>query len=116
MSIFSERVLLSVTPYSQNVSLGDFGKLINATVEHPPNQILEANAITLKHGRPAYAIAFISAPSALPNVAPIKPEVMFVWTVEGNKVYTISYTAEAANYYKYLSTVERMIESFEITK
>jgi hypothetical protein len=107
-----EQLLLSMTHYSQNVTLNDYSKLVNATLKQPGVQIVEAKQVTLTSGTPAYSIVFIPPPS---NV-PFKPEIMLVWTVKGNNVYTLSFNGDAAKYSLYLPTIQKMISSFEITK
>jgi hypothetical protein len=39
-----------------------------------------------------------------------------VWTVKGSNVYTLLYNGDAAKYSVYLPTIQKMINSFEITK
>lgn len=39
---------------------------------------------------------------------------MSIWTIKDNKLYSLMYTAESAEYSKYLDTVNEMIDSFEI--
>jgi hypothetical protein len=112
----SEHVLISLIHYSQNIALDDYGKLVNDTLTQPDIQTIESKAITLASGLPTHAIVFKPPSSAVGNSALVKPEIMLLWTVKGNNVYTISYNAEAAKYSKYLPIVEKMIDSFEITK
>jgi hypothetical protein len=104
--------LLSRTHYSQNITLNDYGKLVNATLQQPGVQIVESKPFTLGDGTPAHSVVFIP-PSG--NV-PFKPEIMLVWTVKGSNVYTLLYNGEAAKYSFYLPTIQKMINSFEITK
>ena len=104
--------LLSRTHYSQNITLNDYGKLVSATLKQPGVQIVESKPFTLQDGTPAHSIVFIP-PSG--NV-PFKPEIMLVWTVKGSNVYTLLYSGDAAKYSFYLPTIQKMINSFEITK
>jgi eukaryotic-like serine/threonine-protein kinase len=104
--------LLSRTHYSQNITLNDYGKLVNATLQQPGVQIVESKPFTLGDGTPAHSTVFIP-PSG--NV-PFRPEIMLVWTVKGSNVYTLLYNGEAAKYSFYLPTIQKMINSFEITK
>ena len=41
---------------------------------------------------------------------------MQVWTLKGDKAYLITYKAEPEKYSKYLPTIQKMIDSFEIIK
>jgi len=104
--------LLSRTHYSQNITLNDYSKLVSATLQQPGVQIVESKPFTLGDGTPAHSIVFIP-PSG--NV-PFKPEIMLVWTVKGSNVYTLLYSGDAAKYSFYLPTIQKMINSFEITK
>jgi len=104
--------LLSRTHYSQNITLNDYGKLVNATLQQPGVQIVESKPFTLGDGTPAHSIVFIPPSGSVP----FKPEIMLVWTVKGSNVYTLLYNGEAAKYSFYLPTIQKMINSFEITK
>lgn len=111
-AIVPERLLLSRTHYSQNITLNDYSKLVNATLKNPGVQVVESKPITLKGGNLAHRVVFI--PPAVN--APFKPEIMLVWTVKGNNIYTLSFTGEAAKYSSFLPGIQKMIDSFEITK
>ena len=107
-----QQLLLSRTHYSQNISLNDYSKLVNDTLKQPGIQIVESKAITLTGGATAHRVVFI--PPA--GNAPFKPEIMLVWTAKGDNIYTLSYNGDAAKYHIFLPTIEKMIDSFEITK
>lgn len=111
--MFPQQLLLSRTHYSKNITLNDYSNLVNATLKQPGVQIVESKPITLTGGNPAHRVVFIP-PSG--NNTPFKPEIMLVWTARGNNVYTISYNADAAKYSLSLPTIQKMINSFEITK
>ena len=53
--------LLSRTHYSQNITLNDYGKLVNATLQQPTKKyrIVESKPFTLGDGTPAHSIVFI---------------------------------------------------------
>jgi eukaryotic-like serine/threonine-protein kinase len=112
LTAIPEQLLLSMTHYSQSVTLNDYSELVNATLKQPGIQIVEAKQITLTSGNPAHSVVFIPPPS---NV-PFKPEIMLVWTVKGNNIYTLSFNGDAAKYSLYLPIIQKMISSFEITK
>lgn len=107
-----EQLLLSRTHYSQSVTLNDYSKLVNETLKQPGVQILEAKQITLTSGSPAHSVVFIP-PSG--NTS-FKIQIMLVWTAKGDNIYTLAYNAEAAKYALYLPTIQKMINSFEITE
>lgn len=112
---FSEHVIVSLTEYSQNMPLNDYSNLVNSVIRAPGVTVLDSKLISLTDGNPAQTIVFIPPPSGISSTL-LKPEVMLIWTVKANKVYTISYNADSPNYSKYLPIVEKMVESFEITK
>jgi eukaryotic-like serine/threonine-protein kinase len=113
---FSEHVLLSLNRYSQNITLNDYGKLVNNTINQPGVQIVESKPITLAGGYPAHTIVFTPRSQPPGGNALFKPEILLLWTVKGDNVYTISYNAEATRYSKYLPTVLKMVDSFQIIK
>jgi eukaryotic-like serine/threonine-protein kinase len=43
-------------------------------------------------------------------------QAMLILTIKGDKAYIISYIAEPTKFYYYLPTLEKMIDSFQITK
>jgi eukaryotic-like serine/threonine-protein kinase len=107
-----QRLLLSRTHYSQNISLNDYSKLVNDTLKQPGIQIVESKSITLTGGVLAHRVVFI--PPAVN--APFKPVIMLVWTAKGDNAYTLLYSGDAARYHIFLPIIEKMIDSFEITK
>lgn len=111
---FSEHVIVSLTEYSQNLTLSDYNNLVNSVISPPSVTVVESKPVTLTDGHPAQTIVFIPPPSGSTTNTLLKPEVMLIWTVKGNKVYTISYNADSANYSKYLPIVQKMVESFKI--
>ena len=108
--IFPEHLTLSITSYSQHITLQKFNTVLNSTLKQPGVKIIESSPTTLA-GNPAYKIVFLP-PTA--NI-PLKFETMLVWAVKNDKVYIMSYNAEAARYSTYLPTIQKMIDSFEIT-
>ena len=110
-AIVPEYLLLSRTHYSTNVTLNDYSKLVNATLQQPGVRIVESKPISVAGGNPAHRVVFI--PPAVNT--PFKPEIMLVWTAKGNNIYTLSFNGDAAKYSHYLSIIQKMIDSFEIT-
>ena len=43
-------------------------------------------------------------------------QAMLILTIKGDKAYIISYNAEPTKFSYYLPTLEKMIDSFQITK
>jgi hypothetical protein len=94
---------------SKNMPLGE---LINGTINNIAKVNLnESKPITLNNGNnPAYMLVYTVA---------IGGDELFkkmqVWTINDNKVYVITYNSQAASYFNYLPTVQKMIHSIEIT-
>jgi hypothetical protein len=108
--VFPEHLTLSITSYSQHITLQKFNTVLNNTLKEPGVKIIESSPTTLA-GNPAHRIVFLPPTD---NV-PFKFETMLVWTVKSDKVYIMSYNAEANRYSTYLPTIQKMIDSFEIT-
>jgi hypothetical protein len=107
----SEHLTLSRVDYSQNITLDQYNKFLNSTLKNIPGvQIIESNPIDLA-GHPGYKVVYLSLPSNLP----FKFQDMLIWTIIGGKVYNISFNAEAAKYPTFLPTIQKMINSFQIT-
>jgi serine/threonine-protein kinase len=107
-----EHMTLSRVDYSQNITLDQYNKFLNSTLENIPGvQIIESNPTALA-GHPGYKVVYLSMPSNLP----FKFQDMLIWTIIGGKVYNISFNAEAAKYPTFLPTIQKMINSFQITR
>jgi eukaryotic-like serine/threonine-protein kinase len=109
--VFPGRLILSIRHYSENVTLNEYNNLVNSSLRQPTVQITESSPSTLA-GNPAHKIVFLASP----GIAPFKIETMLVWMVKGNNVYTISFNSEPEKFPTYVPTVEKMINSFELTK
>ena len=66
-------------------------------------EILESNA-TILADLPAHKIVFSN----------LGTKTMQVWTIEDNRIYTITYVAEEEDFEEDFQVAERMIQSFEI--
>jgi PsbP-like protein len=87
--------------------------LANATL--PNFELIEANMTTFANN-PAYRIVytFIDPSIGFPVIPQFQS--MNVWTVKGDKVYTLSYLQPTQEYATYLSVAQQIVNSFEITK
>lgn len=72
--------------------------------------LIMSNKTTVASGIPAYRVIFTYDQGG----TPIKQ--MQVWTVSSNEFYILTYGSRSADYSIYLPLVERMIDSFKITK
>ena len=90
--------------------------LANKTL--PNFQLIESNITTLANN-PAYKII-----STFTNLRPggddplhsPQFQTMTIWTIKGERLYTISYSQIPSEFSRYLPIVQKMIDSFEITK
>ena len=93
------RIQVKTLP-SQNMTLEEY---TNTQIESIEGQILESNATTLA-GMEAHQLIFTN----------IGLKTMQVWTLQDDKVYTITYVAEEEDFENDLQVARRMIESFGI--
>jgi serine/threonine-protein kinase len=101
-----EKGLGNVTTLQQYVEAGD--KLLNTILG---NFTATSQPITLS-GLPA-----ISRTIATKNPASgIDISIAQIIVIKNDNAYTITYTAPSSTYYNYLSTVQQIINSFQITK
>jgi hypothetical protein len=121
---YSEKVLLKVLDLGgQNRSLDDY---LNDTINyHRANstdfKIFQADTNTSSAARPAYKLIYNH--TILQNeTATLQPlntslQTIEIGTIVGDRLYSISFDAEAISYSVYYSTyVQRMLDSFEITR
>ncbi|MEO0840281.1 MAG: protein kinase [Cyanobacteria bacterium J06643_5] len=106
---FREKVILSIEDYSGSLeqSRNDFTKEINQTVTAA--EIIKTNSTTLAF-KPAYQIIYTWQDEE--NNLDLKN--LQIWTLQGNKAYILTYTAQKDNYDKFMPIVEKMIKTFEI--
>jgi eukaryotic-like serine/threonine-protein kinase len=97
---------------SGNTSLNEITKvqIKNLTQSHPDFKLTESTNSILA-GNTAHKIVF----SATDNMKH-KRTAMQIWTLKGDNAYLITYKAEPGKYPKYLPTIQKMIDSFQIIK
>ena len=109
---FQENVFLRIDPFPQ-----DLRELVVAEVNgfktHAVNFMLLESMPGVLASNPAQTLVFKYS-NFLPKLNTL--EAMVVLTVKNQKAYAISYVAESSKYPEYLSTVQRMIDSFRIIK
>lgn len=101
----------SVSVQNVNATLDDYtNKTITALMKNTPGaKIIESNKTTLA-GTPAHKV-----------LGMFKQEnkdinVIDEWTIKSEKLYRITFYSEQGNYSKYLPSVQKMIDSFVISK
>jgi hypothetical protein len=89
--------------------------LANKTL--PNFQLIESNITTLANN-PAYKII-----STFTNVGlgddPLRSpqfQTMTIWTIKGGRMYTILYSQTPSEFSRYLPIIQKMVDSFEMTK
>ena len=97
---------------SGNTSLNEVTKvqIKNLTQSHPDFRLIESTNSVLA-GNIAHKIVFIATDNRKHERT-----AMQIWTLKGNNAYLITYKAEPGKYSKYLPTVQKMIESFQIIR
>ncbi|HEX7208454.1 MAG TPA: PsbP-related protein, partial [Nitrososphaeraceae archaeon] len=104
------QLVLSMVRYSQNVSLDEYTNLSLSALNQSQQFIVnESTPFTLANN-PAHKIIF----SAISPTEQINFNVMQIWTSIGNKLYILSYNAEAPKFSKNLPTIEQMLQTVEI--
>jgi hypothetical protein len=94
---------------SKNMSLD---KIINGRINRIQNTsdfVLDSKPFTLKGNHSAYMLVY----SAITGGDEFFKK-MQIYTIFGNKVYLITFTAQEALFSNYLPTVRKMVDSFEI--
>jgi hypothetical protein len=107
---YPAQLVLSMVRYSQNISLDEYTNLSLFALNQSQQFIVnESNPFTLANN-PAHKIIF----SAISPTDQGNFTVMQIWTSIGNKLYILSYNAEASKFSKNLPTIEQMLQSVEI--
>jgi eukaryotic-like serine/threonine-protein kinase len=104
------QLVLSMVRYSQNISLDEYTNLSLSALNQSQQFIVnESNPFTLANN-PAHKIIF----SAISPTDQVNFNVMQIWTSIGDKLYILSYNAEAPKFSKNLPIIEQMLQSVEI--
>ena len=103
---------LSITTYATNISLDEYTKITRTALEQQGMEISESSATTLA-GNPAHKITFSPGDQIAQN-SPVEFKFMQIFTIIGNKVYSLSYNAEASKFSTHLNTIQQMLDSVKI--
>jgi hypothetical protein len=87
--------------------------LANQTL--PNFQLIASNGTTFA-GNPAHRIVYSFTEPSIVTPSAFQFQSMNVWTIKGDKVYTVSYSQPKEEYPTYLGVVQQMIESFKIIR
>ena len=103
---------LSITTYTNNISLDEYTKITRTALEQQGMEISESSATTLA-GNSAHKITFSPGDQIAQN-SPVEFKFMQIFTITGNKVYSLSYNAEASKFSTHLNTIQQMLDSVKI--
>jgi len=103
---------LSITPYTTNIPLEEYTKTTITALEQQGMKISESSATTIA-GNPAHKITFSPGDQIAQN-SPVEFNFMQIFTIIGNKVYSLSYNAEASKFSTHLDTIQKMLDSLKI--
>jgi len=95
---------------SQNIPLNEIASAnINALNQSLIDfELIELNTTTLSGNNPAHKVVYTN------REGEDERKTMQVLSIKEDKVYLITYTAEASRYDRYLPTIQKMIDSFRI--
>ena len=103
---------LSITTYTNNIPLDEYTKITRTALEQQGMEITESESTTLA-GNPAHKITFSPGDQIAQN-SPVEFKFMQIFTTIGNKVYSLSYNAEASKFSTHLDTIQQMLNSVKI--
>ena len=112
-----ENIMIGVTPiisappsFSKNTILRDFvNDQISSYKEELPNfQIIKSNTTSIDNN-PTYQIQYTHKDRRATF------DTLQIWTISGNKIYTILFNADPADYPTYLPIIQKMTNSFVIS-
>jgi len=107
---FLEKLTIAFFPSNNNTSVNELAnRVINNYKEHYTDfQLIESKVITFKTNL-AYTIVYSYTDQELRKVI-----VMDVGMAKDHRVYVFSYSADPTEYSSYMSTILKMLNSFEI--
>lgn len=109
-------VTLSITKYVKNITLSEFTNLTLSSLKdslsnHSQQQLNIKNSGPVRiSGNPGYRVVY----SLTTSKSMFGVEIMETWTVLGNKLYFISYSADSSKFVKYIPEVNQMLASVRI--
>jgi hypothetical protein len=111
--ILPAEVTVSITSYSNPISLDEYTKVTLAALEQQGIKIDNSAAHTLA-GNPGYSITF--SPSNQTSQSGLNFKVMQAWTTIDNKVYLLSFNADTSKFGDLLPTAQKIIDSLQVQK
>jgi PsbP-like protein len=110
--LFSARLRISVTVYSQDISLQEYTNSVWTMLNQSEQEVdvRSSSEVTLA-GYPGYRMVLANQP--LQNSTLIVYQ-MITWTTLGNKVYILTYEGEESPFNRHLPEASQMLESFSL--
>ncbi len=115
---FPDSVSIEIEKLStKNMELDKYAEsIINYYRESFPSfNLIESNTNSTLAGYPAYGLTYTTVYSRF-GENDINIKAREIGAIVGDKAYYITYYAEATKYHKYLPIIQKMIDSFKITK
>jgi hypothetical protein len=111
--VLPAEVTVSITSYSNPISLDEYTKVTLAALEQQGIKIDNSAAHTLA-GNPGYSITF--SPSNQTSQSGLDFKMMQAWTVIDNKVYLLSFNADTSKFDAFLPTAQKIIDSLQVQR
>ena len=117
-------IVLSIENASSNSSDSNLTSALNSLTKRnlalanqtlPNFQLIESEATTFARN-PSHRIVYSFTELSILTPSAFQFQSMNIWTIKGDKVYTISYSQPKEEYPTYLGVVQQIIESLEITR
>jgi hypothetical protein len=108
------------SPYNSTSSITTLNSLTEQNIDLanytlPNFDLIESNKTTFANN-PAYRIVYTFIDPSIKSPTIPQFQSMNVWTIKGDKIYTLSYSQPIQEYAIYLSVVQQIIDSLEITR
>jgi len=93
----------------QKITLEQYSAAVVNQIKHiiPSDQIMEAGTMTLSGNKGQKIVCRVAQGG-------FRLKLLQIWTIQGQKAYMITFTAEEDKYLKYQGVVQKMIKSFKI--
>lgn len=107
---FQEKVTISVKDYSGTLDASEADIIKGIIDSSEAGNVMNTSATTVAY-KPGYQIVYTGQKKDQNlNLKNLK-----VWTLRGEKVYIVTYTAQVEDYERFVQTAQKMIKSFEFT-
>ncbi len=112
LDTYREGLGVAVQNISHPMTLDEYTQLSLDQLKQISNTIIIDSSATTLAGSPAHKVVYTGKIELSDKQVDVK--FMQVYTIKDNKVYILTYVAEAKKYSKFLGTIQEMVDSFEI--